>query len=434
MVVYVGRLGVQYWVDREVRVGLELNTRDPYRFKLIPVLGDGADVTRLPPFLRQHQGIRADDPHAIRRLVETLHGQGGPAVPATYWATHSPFRSLHAFEPEDAWLFFGRDHEVGELLDRVARARVQIVIGNSGSGKSSLIRAGLIPALQRGRLQSNGHAVERWRIAMFRPGSDPFGELVDRLPGQLAPAPAPAERDALITRWRETFPGGANAVRNGVAALSTDHSRTLLFADQFEELFTTGTDHDVQQRYIDALLKTTEAEGVHLIIGVRADFYANCLQHPSLKPHLQGNYSVLLMHPDQLHEAVEKRLALAAAHAEPERSTCPAVTSSSEGTMGPSLSRSHLWTGRPRTGSPSTTFSRASLIRTRTSNASIAAIGRRSSTPISLSRPRSSRRSRTPGSESTTANGPTTALAGCRRSRFRARLSSGDQSPLKLST
>jgi hypothetical protein len=77
VVVYVGRLGVQHWVDREVRVALELNMRDPHRFKLIPVFGEGAAVPRMPPFLLQHQGIPTDDPHAIRRLVEALQGDGG---------------------------------------------------------------------------------------------------------------------------------------------------------------------------------------------------------------------------------------------------------------------------------------------------------------------------------------------------------------------
>src|SRR5688572_4493050 len=72
MIVYVGRLGVQHWVDREVRLGLELNTRDPSAFKVIPVFGDGADLSGLPPFLSQHQGIPASDPMAIRRLLKIL--------------------------------------------------------------------------------------------------------------------------------------------------------------------------------------------------------------------------------------------------------------------------------------------------------------------------------------------------------------------------
>lgn len=70
---------------------------------------------------------------------------------ADYWNSHSPFRSLQSFESEDAWLFFGRDAEINELIKRLARAPVLLIVGNSGCGKSSLIRAGLIPALHTGR-------------------------------------------------------------------------------------------------------------------------------------------------------------------------------------------------------------------------------------------------------------------------------------------
>src|SRR5437660_3997345 len=106
---------------------------------------------------------------------------------AEYWNCHSPFRSLQAFEPEDAWLFFGRDSEIGELLERLACSPVLVVIGNSGSGKSSLIRAGLVPALQAGRFCHEGAAVKSWRIVIFRPSGSPFDYLAEVLPSQFAP-------------------------------------------------------------------------------------------------------------------------------------------------------------------------------------------------------------------------------------------------------
>lgn len=168
MIVYVGRLGIQTWVDREVRLGLVRNTHDREAFRLIPVLGEGTDLAKLPPFLQQQQYADLRDrqgaPDEIRRLVEILRNPSPSqaAVPAEYWTSHSPFRSLQVFGPEDSWLFFGRDRDIDELLTRLGRAPTLAVIGNSGSGKSSLIQAGLVPALRRGRFQHDGKSVDSW--------------------------------------------------------------------------------------------------------------------------------------------------------------------------------------------------------------------------------------------------------------------------------
>jgi hypothetical protein len=331
MIVYVGRLGVQAWVDREVRFGLILNTNNPDTFRLIPVLGEGADPAALPPFLSQQQFVDLRDkqsaPEQIRRLVETLRAPAGIlGVPSTgpfppgYWETHSPFRSLTVFEPEDSWLFFGRDAETERLLELLGRAPVLAVLGNSGSGKSSLIRAGLVPALQRGRFPERGSAPDSWRVAVFRPSNDPFQELAETLPGQLAPELSPSDRMALIEQCKKNFPSGGEALRNAIAAVAKD-SRTLLVADQFEEIFTLTTDAEIRSRYIESLLAAARIEGafpVYLVVSIRADFYANCLDHPKLSELLEANlFNVPRMEGPQLREAIEQRLALAAARAEP---------------------------------------------------------------------------------------------------------------------
>ena len=165
MVVYVGRVGVQHWVDREVRYRARAEHARSQTFKLIPVFGEGADVAAPAPVPESaaghlRQGSRGD-PAAAGRAAR----RSDAAVPSEYWAAHSPFRSLQAFDPDDAWLFFGRDRETDALVARLQTSKVLVVIGSSGSGKSSLVRAGLIPALRRGRFVSQGSPVERWRIA-----------------------------------------------------------------------------------------------------------------------------------------------------------------------------------------------------------------------------------------------------------------------------
>jgi len=241
MIVYIGRLGVQAWVDREVRLGLVRNTENPSGFRLIPVLGEGAEVIALPRFLQQHQCVDLRDPQRapseIARLLQILQNIAAErSVRADYWLTHSPFRSLEVFKEEDSWLFFGRDSDTDRLIERLARAPILVLLGNSGSGKSSLIRAGLIPSLVRGRLSMSGNLVESWRIAVFRPTEAPFDELAESVPRQLVPELDAKDRRRLIEDWRKRLPAGGSALRDAISAIADsrpDTSHTLLVADQF---------------------------------------------------------------------------------------------------------------------------------------------------------------------------------------------------------
>ena len=92
--------------------------------------------------------------------------------------TENPFPGLRPFEPHESFLYFGRDDQIDELLARLEQTRFLAVVGTSGGGKSSLIRAGLLPALQRGYMTEAG---SRWRVALFRPGDDPIGGLAKAL-------------------------------------------------------------------------------------------------------------------------------------------------------------------------------------------------------------------------------------------------------------
>ena len=90
----------------------------------------------------------------------------------------NPFPGLRSFEPHEDHLFFGREQQIDELLARLRRNRFVAVVGTSGSGKSSLVRSGLIPSLYSGFMVGTGSS---WRVAIFRPGDQPIGNLAAAL-------------------------------------------------------------------------------------------------------------------------------------------------------------------------------------------------------------------------------------------------------------
>ena len=158
-----------------------------------------------------------------------LTQDASPVAPAR------PYPGLRPFETAEADLFFGRAPQVGDMLARLETRRLLAVVGVSGCGKSSLVRAGLIPAVQQGWLAS--HATD-WRIALMRPGRDPYGALADALlapdalgPERAGPAQAAAFLESALRRGRlglkEVVAGASLPPRTGL----------LLVVDQFEEVF-----------------------------------------------------------------------------------------------------------------------------------------------------------------------------------------------------
>src|ERR1700761_567441 len=139
-------------------------------------------------------------------------------------AVENPYPVLRPFEPSDAGLFFGREHQTYELLRRLEEHRFVAVLGLSGSGKSSLVRAGLIPALSRGYLTEGG---ANWRIALMRPGADPLSQLNEALNKALG-----GDESRFGMLRRSSF-GLIQAGRNGRSA----EDNLLVFVDQFEEIF-----------------------------------------------------------------------------------------------------------------------------------------------------------------------------------------------------
>jgi WD40 repeat protein len=187
----------------------------------------------------------------------------------------APYLGLATFEPEDAPRFFGRHWLIEELCGRLASHSLLAVFGASGSGKSSLLRAGVLPALQAG--EASGAA--KWRPVLFTPGGRPLEELAFQV-ANLTGVPAIPLHVAL-TGERS---GARLAVRQALAAVPSQTDRVLIVVDQFEEVFTLCSDARERSRFLDCLLAATDSPRRHVrvVLGIRADFYSRCAEYPPL--------------------------------------------------------------------------------------------------------------------------------------------------------
>jgi DNA-binding SARP family transcriptional activator/WD40 repeat protein len=178
-----------------------------------------------------------------------------------------PFKGLASFDVEDAEFFFGRERLVAEMVARVAGAPLLGVVGASGSGKSSALRAGLLAALAAGVLPGS----DRWPVALLRPGEHPLRALE-----------------------QATDQAGSD--------------RRVIAVDQFEETFTACRDQSERTAFVDALVAAAlyERRPALLLVAVRADFYGNCAAYPELARLLGANHVLVgPMRRDELRRAIE---------------------------------------------------------------------------------------------------------------------------------
>ncbi|GFJ81020.1 caspase, EACC1-associated type [Phytohabitans houttuyneae] len=238
----------------------------------------------------------------------------GPAVAADPLATgECPYRGLAAFESDDAQWFYGREALTESLVRRVAERFDQpaplFVTGASGAGKSSLLRAGLLPAVARGDLDISGSVA--WPRLLFTPTADPIGQLAQQLAGIAQSGP---DRDRLRATLLDR-PSEATAVAH--AALretlgpSGDSGRVVLVVDQFEETFTQCTDPMAQQAFIAALGALAgdgdDVPAALVVLGVRADFLGRCAGYPGLARALENSPALVgAMNGRELTDAVER--------------------------------------------------------------------------------------------------------------------------------
>jgi WD40 repeat protein/serine/threonine protein kinase len=210
----------------------------------------------------------------------------------------NPYKGLRAFQEADAADFYGRDGLIETLIQRlteaVAEQRFLAVVGPSGSGKSSVIKAGLIPAIRSGRIP----AWRKWFIVEMTPGEQPLAELENAL---LKIAPSPAPDIGSLLKHKDGLSKAADAVLTG------SELEVVLVIDQFEEIFTLVTNEQSRAHFLSILHQAVlvPQSRVRILITLRADFYDRPLLYAGFGDLIRKRTEVILpMSAAEIEEAI----------------------------------------------------------------------------------------------------------------------------------
>jgi len=216
-----------------------------------------------------------------------------------------PFKGLQYFDEADASLFFGREQTTAQLAEDVSHSRFLAVVGASGSGKSSIIRAGLVPALKR--------AGTRWQIYVITPTAHPLEALATGLTRGAESVTATATLLDDLARDSRSLHLFVKKISTDGRRPMTDHgspaTRHLLIVDQFEELFTLCRSESERRAFIDNLLYAVKAEvsATTAVVALRADFYSHLAQYDALREQVAKHQEYIgPMNAADLRQAIEE--------------------------------------------------------------------------------------------------------------------------------
>jgi hypothetical protein len=270
--VFLGREGLGRIQTRELWLALDQQAtveRSGGEFPVFPVLLEGFDPAQAPRFLMLNAGVdlRAslDDEVELSRFERLEFDDEFAPAPELV----CPYRGLQSFREQDHPYFFGRAIPARQILEKIQGGEALIaVVGGSGAGKSSLVQAGVLPALRKS-------TDPIWEIASFNPGNAPWRSLAGAFAGLLYTDPV--ERLDQLDRLAQVLERTrrcSDAVREVLQTAQVQ--RLLLVADQFEELFT-QTPEQERAPFLEALLEGVSSELVTLLITLRSDYYGNAI-------------------------------------------------------------------------------------------------------------------------------------------------------------
>lgn len=273
-------------------------------FEDLPGEGRSVKARELVYYLDRQQRI----PELVKRLEEVRPTVQWPVFYPVDDGAKAPFKGMDFFDEKDADLFFGREQLTAQLVGYLREHRFLAVIGASGSGKSSVVRAGMIRTLRHGK-QLEGRVLppkdsENWSILTITPSNNPVEELALALTRDL---PTASETSA-IKEELAADTGNLNLYARKLLQRQ-NHSQLLLVVDQFEELFTLCEDELIRRAFVENLLRATISESgrMYVVIVLRADFYAQCDQYPILREAVSQNQIYIgAMNGAELRQAIEK--------------------------------------------------------------------------------------------------------------------------------
>lgn len=295
-------------------------------FRIIPVILPGGDKSWLPEDLKQTTWVAydpGDGGESLRRLRAGIRGdRPGPSGPGPVPTDRCPYRGLQLFDEADADFFFGRRALVEQLTKRLASSvltgggagRLLTMIGASGCGKSSVARAGLLPALRRGALPGS----KDWAYVVFRPGADPLEGLAVALAAAQVIELSTVEAQQLLAAFRREPRALHQTVR--LALSKAPERKVLLLIDQFEEVFTLCQDEPTRAAFVANLHHaSTVAQGPAVVLlTVRADFFGKCTAYPDLGRSIAQQLEVVgALTESELREAIEEPALRAGVRFEP---------------------------------------------------------------------------------------------------------------------
>jgi Novel STAND NTPase 1/TIR domain len=288
-IVLIGPRGLGNTQQYERELAFVRQTHDP-AFPIVPVILP--ETTSDPPFdfLRvltwvnlSHVSKVSDAPGELEHLLTAV--QGGQTSADVTREAICPYRGLDAFREEDAAFFFGRgsaaDPEslIGQLVRKVREYPFVMVVGRSGSGKSSFIYAGLLPALRR-------EPDRFWNVLWLRPGPTPLRSLAQAFNPRTGEGAA--EYATKITNEADKLGTGdpellSHMIRQELDQAEGKPDRLLLYIDQWEELYAQAQHTADANRFIDLLLNASRSAPVAVVATVRADFYDPLIGHQEMR-------------------------------------------------------------------------------------------------------------------------------------------------------